>query len=187
MKLHGLLMLLGVSCSLAEGEKKYQIRKDVVIHESVVAGTEVKVVVSDRPFDPAKHRLSDKSNFGTKENPHWVPTVDLRPVVGNSVETEGRIPPAGSPQLSQITVHFGDVVVEVPQQLLSNVFFARLQPPGSFSLEYADSIVSVSSDAKCVLISLGVGEGGGQAEAFFAVGKDGQTSDQPPARNLPGR
>jgi len=187
MKLACLLLLFAVPCSGAEGQKKYEIRKNVVIHESVVAGTKVKVTVSEQPFDPDKHRVSEKSNFGTVENPRREPTVDLRPVIGNSVETEGSLPPAGCPQLSRVAVHFGDVVVEVPQQLLSNVFFARLHSPGRFSLEYADSIVSVSSDAKCVLISLGVGEGGGQAEAFFAVSKDGQASDQRPTRELPGR
>lgn len=171
-----------------KGKGKWDLRKDLVIHEAIVAGTKVKVVVSEQAFDPTKHRLEEGMNIGTKEKPEWVgPTVDYKSVVGNSVASEGGIPPAGCPQLKSIEVYFGDVLVEVPSQLLNNVFFPRLGKPGVFSLDYADSIVSVSSDAQCVQISIGVGEGGGQSTAFFAVSKDGRATEQTPMRDLPGR
>lgn len=175
-------LLLGV----APGAE-WKIRKDVVIYESVVSQSKIRVVVSEKAFDPTKHRIEERAKIGTADQPKWGPTIDFKPVVGNSVETEGRLPPAGSPQMGSIVVYFGDVAVEVPPQLLNNVFFPRLRSPGKFTLEYADSIVAVSSDAKCVQISIGVGEGGGQAVAFFAVSSDGRATEKTPLRELPGR
>jgi hypothetical protein len=181
------ILLLTAMISGADGKEKWKIRKDLVIYESIVAGTKVKVVVSEQAFDPTKFRIAEKDNIGTNKEPKYGPTIDSKPVVGNSVETENRVPPVGCPQLKSIVVHFGDVTVEVPPQLLNNVFFPRLRSPGVFSLSYADSIVSVSSDAKCVQISIGVGEGGGQSTAFFAVSKDGRATEETPVRDLPGR
>lgn len=178
--------LIFFGLSMARGAE-WKIRKDVLFHESVVAGTKIRLLVSEKPFDPTKHRTEERANIGTADKPKIGPTIDFKPVIGNSVETEGRLPPAGCPQLGRIVVYFGDVAVDVPPQLLNNVFFPRLQSPGRFSLEYADSIVAVSSDAKCVQISMGVGEGGGQAVAFFAVSRDGGVDEQPPVRELPGR
>ena len=179
-----LLTFLGIN--FARGAD-WKIRKDVVIYESVVSETKIRVVVSEQAFDPTKHRIEEEANIGTADNPKLGPTIDFKPVVGNSVETEGRLPSTGSPQLGRIVVYFGDVAVDVAPELLNNVFFPRLRSPGQFDLEYADSIVSVSSDAQCVHISIGVGEGGGQAVAFFAVSSDGQSTEQTPLRELSGR
>ena len=186
MKTYISVLLLGAVISAADGKDKWKIHKDFVLYESIVAGTKVKVVISEQAFDPSKHRIAEKENIGTNEKPEYGPTVDYKPVVGNSIETQGQVPPAGSPQLKSIVVHFGEVMVEVPSHLLNNVFFARLSAPGVFSLEYADSIVSISSDAKCVQISLSAGEQEGRhSPVFFAVDKNGRATEEMPLRNQP--
>jgi len=166
----------------ASGQQEWKIQTDVVIYEAIVAGTTIKVVVSEQAFDPSKHKTTELENRGTKENPNWFgATVDGRPAIG----TDQTLPPKGLPQLAQIAVHFGERKVVVPASLTSNVFLPHLHEPGVFTLNDADSIVSVSADAKCVFIDLGVGDGGGTANAFFAVSADGKSTTEPPRRPEP--
>lgn len=172
--------LIAIPC--ASGQQKWKIRTDVVIYEAVVAATLIKVVVSEQAFDPSKHKTTELENRGTEEKPNWLgATIDGRPAIG----TDQTLPPKGVPQLARIVVHFGDRKVEVPASLTSNVFLPRLHEPGVFTLTEADSIVSVSADAKCVLIDLGVGDGGGTATTFFAVSADGKSTTEPPRRPEP--
>lgn len=173
-------VLAAIAC--AHGQQEWKIRTDVVFYEAVVAGKPVKVVISEQAFDPAKHRTTEAENRGTEENPDRVgATVDGKPVIG----TDQTLPPKGLPQLGRIVVHFGDRKVEVPASLTSHVFLPHLHDPGVFSLEHAGSVVSVSADAKCVLIELGAGDGGGTSTAFFAVSADGKSSTREPRRPEP--
>ncbi|MCU0797117.1 MAG: hypothetical protein MUF31_14425 [Akkermansiaceae bacterium] len=166
----------------ADEQQEWPIRTDVVFYEAVVAGTPIKVVISEKAFDPTKHKTTEAENRGTEENPDWIgATVDGRPVIG----TDQTLPPKGLPQLGRIVVHFGDRQVEVPESLTSNVFLPHLHEPAVFNLRDANSIVSISADGKCVQIDLGVGDGGGAGTAFFAVSADGKSTSQQPRRPEP--
>lgn len=166
----------------ALAEQEWKIQKDVVIYEAVVSGEKVKVVVSEQAFDPSKHKTTELKNQGTDEKPNWTgATVDGKAVVG----TDQTLPPKGLPQLARIVVHFGDHEVEVPAALLSNVFLPHLSNPGVFTIHGGDTIISVSSDARCVMIDFGVGDGGGTSSAFFAVSKDGKATAERPGRPTP--
>jgi hypothetical protein len=174
-----IMTVLSMAMPFANAQQEWKIRTDVVLYEAVVAETSIKVVVSEQGFDPDKHQTRELQNRGTEENPNWIgATVDGRPVLG----TDQTLPPKGFPQLARLVVHFGDRQVEVPTSLTSNVFLPHLRDPGVFTLLEADSIVSVSTDAKCVLIDLGVGDGGGTTSAFFAVSADGKSTTEPPRR-----
>lgn len=163
-------------------DQEWKIRKDVLIYEAVVSGRSIKVVVSEQPFDPSKHKTTELKNQGTEGSPHWVgATVDGRTVIG----TDQTLPRKGLPQVGRIVVYFGDKKVEVPAALTCNVFLPHLRTPGVFTIAIADSIISVSADAKCVLIDLGVGDGGGTSSAFFAISEDGKASTDPPRRPEP--
>lgn len=171
-------ILLTTISSVVAGQE-WEIRKDVVIYEAVVSGKSIKVVVSKQPFDPGKHKTTELKNQGTEENPNWVgATVDGRAVIG----TDQTLPPKGYPQVGRILVYFGDKKVELPSALTGNVFNPHLLTPGVFTIAAADSIISVSADAKCVLIDLGVGDGGGTASAFFAISEDGKATTEAPSR-----
>jgi len=166
-----------VTASLSSGEQEWKIDTDVVIYEAVVAGTQIKVVISEQAFNPDNHKITEPIKRGTEEAPIWVAaTIDGRSVVG----TDQTVPPKGLPQLARIVVHFGEQQVEVPDSLTSNVFIPHTST--DFTVDHAASIISVSSDAKCVLIDLAVGDGGGTSSAFFAVSIDGKTSTQNPSR-----
>lgn len=182
MRLLHLFFTLLATIPCADGQQEWSIRTDVVFYEAVVADIPIKVVISEKAFDPTKHKTTEPENRGTKENPNWVgATVDGRPVIG----TDQTLPPKGLPQLARIVVHFGDRRVEVPASLTSNVFLPHLHDPGVFNLRDANSIVSISADGKCVQIDLGVGDGGGTATAFFAVSADGKSTSEPPRRPEP--
>ncbi len=174
------LLLVAIPNVLAEQE--WKIREDVLIYEAVVSKTSIKVVVSEQAFDPSRHKTTELKNQGTEENPNWVgATIDGRTVIG----TDQTLPPKGLPQVSRIAVYFGDKKVEVPPALTCNVFLPHLSTPGVFTIAMADTIISVSANAKCVLIDLGVGDGGGTSTAFFAISEDGKASTEPPRRPEP--
>ena len=174
------ILLATIPSAIAEQE--WKIRKDVLIYEAVVSGRTIKVVVSEQAFDPSKHKTTELKNQGTEENPNWIgATIDGRTVIG----TDQTLPPKGLPQVGQIAVYFGDKKVVVPPAMTCNVFLPHLRTPGVFTIAMADSIISVSADAKCVLIDLGVGDGGGTSSAFFAVSEDGKASSEPPRRPEP--
>jgi hypothetical protein len=177
-----IMFVILVAAMTSVSAENWKIRKDVVVYEAVVSHRSIKVVVSEQAFDPSKHKTTELKNQGTEEKPNWIgATVDGRTVIG----TDQTLPPRGLPQVARIVVYFGDKKVEVPQALTSNVFLPHLHRPGVFTVARADSIISVSSDAKCVLIDLGVGDGGGTSTAFFAVSEDGKASTEPPARPEP--
>lgn len=177
MRPNFIAFILFAAISSVHGQQEWKIETDVVIFEAVVSGTPIKVVISEKAFDPAKHKTTEPNTRGTEDDPIWIPaTVDGRPVLG----TDSTLPPMGFPQLSSIVVHFGEKKVEVPPSLMSNVF--NPHDSTDFSTEYAHTIISVSSDAKCVLIDLGVGDGGGSTTAFFAVSADGKSTTEHPQR-----
>ena len=161
----------------------WPIDKDVVIFEGIVAGTKLQIEASERPFDPSAHKLTGLHNAGTEQEPNWIgATIDGSPIIG----TDQTIPPKGLPQLDRLTVSFGDKKVDVPQKLLHRVFSPHFtHDPGKFTHEYADTLISISSDAKCVIIDLGVGDGGGTSSTVFVVSFDGTVRTEYPRRPEP--
>jgi hypothetical protein len=171
------ILALLATVPFSYSEQTWKIETDVVIYEAVVAGTAIKVVISEQAFNPANHQITEPQKRGTEEDPIWVAaTIDGKPVVG----TDQTVPPKGLPQLARIVVYFGDKQVEIPASTTSHVFIPH--DSTDFSVDFADTIISVSSDAKCVLIDMAVGDGGGTSSAFFSVSADGKTSTKPPNR-----
>lgn len=164
-------------------EERWPIDKDVVIFEGIVADTKIRIEGSERSFDPKAHKITDLHNTGTEEEPNWIgATIDDSPVIG----TDQTVPPKGLPQLDRLTVFFGDKKIDVPSKLLHRVFMPHLtHGPGKFTNEYADTIISVSADAKCVIIDLGVGDGSGTASTVFVVSSDGTITTEYPQRPEP--
>ncbi len=158
----------------------WPIDKDVVIFEGSAANTKIRIEASERPFDPALHKLTELHNAGTETEPNWMgATIDGSPVIG----TDQTVPPKGLPQLDRLTVFFGDKKVDVPRKLLHRVFSPHLtHDPGKFTNEYADTIISISADAKCVIVDLGVGDGGGTAAVVFVISHDGTVTTEYPQR-----
>jgi hypothetical protein len=172
-------LLLLISTAICSAET-WPIDKDVVIFDGVVASTKIRIEASERPFDPSAHKLTNLHNAGTEKEPNWQgATIDGLPVIG----TDQTVPPEGLPQLDRLTVFFGDKKVDVPRKLLHRVFSPHLtHDPGRFTNEYADTIISISADAKCVIIDLGVGDGGGTASTVFVISADGNTTTEYPER-----
>jgi len=161
----------------------WPIDKDVVIFDGSASGTKIRIEASEKPFQPADHKLTDLHNAGTEQEPNWIgATIDGSPVIG----TDQTIPPKGLPQLDRLTVFFGDKKIDVPPKLLHRVFLPHLtHRPGTFTNEYADTIIGVSADAKCVIIDLSVGDGGGTASTVFVVSSDGTSTTEHPRRPEP--
>jgi hypothetical protein len=171
------ILTLLATVSFSCGEPEWKIDTDVVIYEAVISGTTIKVMISEQAFNPDNHKITEPEKRGTAEDPIWVAaTIDGKPVVG----TDQTIPPKGLPQLARLVVYFGDKQVEVPPALMSHIFIPH--DSTDFDIDQADTIISVSSDAKCVLIDMAVGDGGGTSSAFFAVSVDGKTSTKQPSR-----
>ena len=171
------ILALLATVSISYGEQEWKIDTDVVIYEAVISGTAIKVVISEKAFNPDNHKIAEPEKRGTAEDQIWVAaTIDGMTVVG----TDQTVPPKGLPQLARLVVHFGEKQVEVPPALMSHIFI----PHGStdFDTDQADTIISVSSDAKCVLIDMAVGDGGGTSSVFFAVSANGKTSTKQPSR-----
>ncbi|MDL5047545.1 hypothetical protein QQ054_16135 [Oscillatoria amoena NRMC-F 0135] len=175
-----ILLLFSIALCAAE---TWPIDKDVVIFEGIVADTKIRIEGSERPFDPKAHKVSELHNKGTEEEPNWIgATIDGSPAIG----TDQTVPPKGLPQLDRLTVFFDDKKIDVPSKLLHRVFLPHLtHRPGTFTNEYADTIISVSADAKCVIIDLGVGDGGGTASTVFIVSSDGIVTTEYPRRPEP--
>lgn len=185
MSLRLVTLGLGVLCLLprivwADEDWDEPIATDVVIYEAVVSGTPIKIVASERRFDPSRHTLTDLRNTGTEAEPNWQgATIDGEAVMG----MDATLPPKGYPQLDRLTVSFGDQVVQVPRKMLQNVFNPHLSPESqSFNVDAADSIISVSRDGKAVIIDLCVGDGGGTTNVVYVVGRDGKVKRTLPQR-----
>ena len=174
-----LLLCTAIVCAA----ETWPIDKDIVIFDGSAAGTRILIEASEKPFEPADHELTDLHNAGTEQEPNWMgATIDGSPVIG----TDQTVPPKGFPQLDRLTVFFGDRKVDVPKKLLHRVFSPHLShDPARFTTEYADTIISISADAKCVIIDMGVGDGGGTASTVFAVRSDGSVTTEYPRRPEP--
>jgi len=67
-----LFSILLTSFSSLRGEEGWKIDTDVVIFEAVVAGTQIKVVISEQAFNPDNHKITEPTKKGTDEDPIWV-------------------------------------------------------------------------------------------------------------------
>jgi hypothetical protein len=159
---------------------EYKIAKDVVIYEATVAETKIKVVASERPYDPARPKTAAMINRSEDGKQPFKPaTVDGKEVVG----TDSNLPPVDYPQLDRLSVLFGGKEVSVRQDMLHRVFNPDLsEKTAVFDPGYAGTIVSVSRDAKCVIVDLGVGDGGGSTTTKFIISIDGKVTTRSPQR-----
>jgi len=177
-----ILLLPVLLISPAFAGEKWTLQNDVILYEAVVNKTSIKILASERAFDPSLHKTTGLRNTGSENDPQWhSATVDGKPVVG----TDQTLPPKGLPQLSRLTVFFGDKAVNVPRSLMNHVFLPHLENSGRFKADYADTIVSVSSDGKCVIVDLGVGDGGGTSTYAFTIQSDGKVVAGTPQRPEP--
>jgi len=155
--------------------------KDAVLYEGSVGSMKVKVTASARPFSRAAHQTTDLRVVGSGDEEKVFPaTVDGESVYG----TTATLPEDGVPQLSALTVWFGETKVDVPQRYLDHVFLPWLKP-ASFSSQVIDTLVAFSADGKAVYISLGVGDGGGASAYDLVVCADGMIRTAPIQRPEP--
>lgn len=153
----------------------------VILYEGAVAGREVRITASARPFSQAAHHTTELRNAGTEAQPDWRPaTVDGKPVVG----TDQTLPADGVPQLSELVVWFGAQKVAVPASHLRHVFVPHLRP-AIIEKGAADTLVAFSADGSTVLLSLGVGDGGGTGTYSLLITADGTVSTAPLQRPEP--
>lgn len=159
----------------------FDYAKDFVVYEGAVGSTKVKITASERPFSRAAHKTTDLHNAGSEEKPDWKPaTVDGRGVVG----TDQTLPRDGLPQLSALTVWFGDRKVSVPDEHLHHIFLPHLDA-ATFRDGYIDTLVAFSPDGKALYLSLGVGDGGGTSTYDLQVRADGTVTTKPIQRPEP--
>lgn len=144
---------------------------------ATVHGSPVSIFIADRSFDPTRHKTTQLSGEGSTFKPA---TIDGRVPVG----TDQTLPHAGVRQLSQLYVQFGAKRIDVPERLLTHVFIPH-RGPATFDHRYAASLVSVSADGRAVLISLGVGDGGGTGTYSLYVAADGTCTNKEPQRPQP--
>ena len=149
-----------------------------LLYSATIQQTPISIFLAERPFEPARHKTTE---LIVDDKGHSTPaTVDGRVPVG----TDQTLPRAGTRQLFQLYVQFGDRRVDVPERLLTHVFIPHSRA-ATFDHRYAGHLVSVSADAKAVLISLGVGDGGGAGTYTLYVGADGTCTDKEPSRPEP--
>ncbi|MCB1209554.1 MAG: hypothetical protein KDK97_09520 [Verrucomicrobiales bacterium] len=155
--------------------------KDAVIYDGAVGTTKVKITASAQPFSRAAHKTTELRNAGTKEKQDWKSaTVDGKNVVG----TDQTLPIDGLPQLSALTVWFGEQRVSIPVEYLHHVFLPRLEP-ATFTDAYIDTLVAFSADGKALYLSLGVGDGGGAGTYDLRIRADGKVFTTPIQRPNP--
>jgi hypothetical protein len=169
--------LIGVTglITLSVSAMAFDYPKDTVIYEGAVGTTKVKITGSARPFSRALHKTTELRNAGTEEKQDWrSATVDGKEVVG----TDQTLPKDGLPQLSSLTVWFGEQRISVPAEFLHHVFLPRLDP-ATFAEAYISTIVAFSADGKALYLSLGVGDGGGAGTYDLRIRADGAVSTTP--------
>ena len=179
MKRELLAFLLLATLSVFGAEKELAAAR--LFYSATVNKTAIAIYIGDRPFDPSRHQTTPLRNTGTEQNPTWkAATIDGRVVVG----TDQTLPEVGRPQLSQLYVQFGDKRIDVPERLLTHVFSPHLDRT-IFDHRFAHNVVSISSDGRAVIISLGVGDGGAAASYSIYVGSDGTCTNEEPRRPEP--
>jgi hypothetical protein len=145
--------------------------KQRLLFSATVRDIPIHIYMTERPFDPANHKITPApvgSEAGSEAK-----LVDGRLVVG----LDGAIPKAGISHLASLSVLFGERRVDVPEQFIAHIFGPH--DDASFRDGFADTIVSVSADGKAVIISFGVGDGGGTTfHRGIFVGADGKCSDE---------
>jgi len=169
-----LFMLLAVKSAIA-ADKISPASKE--LFAATVRGVAISIHAAARPFDPSRHKTTD---LVVKGETAICATIDGRNVVG----TDQTLPKAGWPQLCRMYVQFGKKRVTVPERLLTHVFMPNLDR-AKFDHQYASSVISVSADGRAVIISLGVGDGGGSNTYSLYVGVDGTCTTEEPARPEP--
>jgi len=146
--------LVLVSAILAPAES-YEFKKDFVIYEAVVKGKKITVFLSESPFEPEKHKITPKTMVGEGDNARLVwPKVDGHESAGFS-ETDTSIM-KGLPHLTRLAVSFDGSIVEAPKELISHVFSPDTDT--TFDGGRRCGMISISSDAKAVVVDLAVGE-----------------------------
>ena len=172
MNLHATLIAAAGTLLIAAQTMSFDYPKDSVIYEGAAGETKVKITASTRPFTRADHRTTELRNVGSEEKQNWrSATVDGKQVVG----TDQTLPEDGLPQLSALTVWFGDTKVTVPAEYLNHVFLPHTRP-AAIQNGFAHTLVAFSADAKAVLLSLGVGDGGCSATYDLLILADGTVS-----------
>ena len=169
-----ILTLFGATLAYA-AEKTSPASKE--LFAATIRGTAISVHAAARPFDPSLHKTTD---MVVKGETAISATIDGRSVIG----MDQTLPSEGTPQLHRVYVQFGKKRVTVPPELLTHVFFPNLGP-ANFNHAFGDSMVSVSADGRAVVISLGVGDGGGASTYNLYVGIDGTCTTKEPLRPEP--
>jgi hypothetical protein len=127
--------------------------------------------MSTEGFDPSKHEIVPYpgANEG-RRSPRIYGTVNGHDRKG----IDGPLPLADDdfPHLSRLAVSFGEEVVEAPKELIAHVFHPNVLM--TFDAKNQNGRVSVSSDAKAVIVEIGVGDAAGAATVAFTFTLSGK-------------
>ncbi len=147
-----------------------EFKKDFVIYEATLNGKKITIFLSEAPFEPEKHKVTPSSVVGTGDNARAIwPMVDGHEAAGFR-DTDVSIM-KGISHLTRLAVSFDGKVVEAPKELIAHVFMPHTDT--SFDSGRRNGMISISSDAKAVVVDLAVGDAawsGHQAFTFSAAG-----------------
>jgi hypothetical protein len=155
--------LVWVSAILVSAEP-HEFKKDFVIYEATVKGKTIKVFLSESPFEPKNYKI-------TSGKESW-PKVNGRTVVGFG-ETDANMM-TGLSHLTRLAISFDGHVVEAPKELIAHVFLPCTETTFDQSFRYG--MVSISSDAKAVVVDIGVGDGAWSGHIAFTFTAKGTCS-----------
>jgi hypothetical protein len=166
LHIRGLILAFASSAFGVDATEHLQ---NVVLYSGSVAGTEVQVTASCRPFKRSNHKVTEATDVSTEANPDGWPTIDGMRVLG----TNGGLPKEGDCLLPKFLHHV------VKPNLGLATFEGRpdgnpssAPKPGEHWNVYVGTLIAFSADAKAVFISLGLADASaGNTFSLFVTDK----------------
>lgn len=154
--------------ALSLAAEPYKLKSDEVIYEATVNKKKIVVFLSEAPFDPTKHKISPAVP-GDGRDKRIRPQINGYSAIGfiGSDATEMK----GIRHLTRLAVSFDGKLVEAPRQLIAHVLLPDTNT--TFDLTERNGMVSVSSDAKAVVVDLAVGDGAWADHRAFTFSDEG--------------
>ncbi len=154
--------------ALSLAAEPYKLKTDEVIYEATVNKKKIVVFLSEDHFDPTKHEISPAvpGDGSDKRIRPQINGSSARGFVGLGAEMKD------IPHLTRLAVSFDGKIVEAPRQLIAHVFLPHTTT--AFDLTRRSGMVSISSDAKAVVVDLGVGDGAYSDHRAFTFSDEGK-------------
>lgn len=163
------LVLVATILTAAESPE-YKIKQDFVIYEATLNGKKITVFLSESRFEPDKHKITPAREVGVGANASMIwPMVDGHEAAGFRDRDVSIM--KGILHLTRLAVSFDGKIVEAPKELIAHVFMPHSDT--TFDSGGRQGMISISSDAKSVVVDLAVGDGawsGHEAFTFSITG-----------------